>query len=248
MEEKERELPRGPKGLDLLKQTKIVGRKRGLENAPEIEKALEEDEESLRGLDDNVDVDSTMEEALSGLGSNIQGKIHPIGNGRTVPFPDDGEPTTDFAKCRKHIPGVDRGCRHYGTTCRLPQLVAKMKEESGPFNLRYKDLRSGVVKSMFCTEMAATYLRMPNIVLIPPSENDPPGETWVPTVNAEYTPLPNGQMPTPGPGQPRTPIKYTGRKTRVVCHPSARVTREYQLMRRRGDFDKKPAKVAARNR
>jgi len=247
MPEEKNELPRGPKGLDLLKTTKILGRKKGLESSPEIEKALEEDEESLRGLDGDVDVESTMQEALEGLGGSLQGKIHPIGNGRTVPYPDDGEATTDFAKCSKHVPGVNRGCRFYGTSCRLPMLAAKLKVEGGPYNLRYKDLRSGVVKIMSCTEMAATYLRMPNIVLIPPSDTDPPGETWVPTVNAEYTPLPNGQMPTPGPGQPRTPIKYTGRKTRVVCHPSPKMTREYQLMRRRGDFDRKPARPA-RNR
>lgn len=232
-------MPKDLEGLKALKGTKIVGGKKPLAEDPEILKALKEDALNLKSLDADVDVDEAMEEALEDVGGMIQGKVYPIGNGKTLPYPDSGEPSTDFAQCRKPVPGQDRGCRFFGTSCRLPQLAEKLGEPGGPYNVRYKNLRNGLVKACSCTDLAASYLRMPHIVLVPPSDSDPPGETWIPTVDAQYTPLPNGQQPTPGPNQPRTPIKWTGRKTRVICHPSPAMTREYQLMRRRGDFDKK---------
>ena len=233
-------------GQELLKNTKIIasGQRTGLEGEEDIKQALAEDAVNMKALDQEDDTEKVMLEALDAMEGVVEGKIHPIGNGTTVPYPYDGEPTHEATTCSKPVKDVNRGCRHFGTSCRMPQLAEKHGEPSGPYNYRYIDKRTGAVKTCFCTTMASTYLRMPNIVLLPPSENDPPGETWVPTRNAEYTPLPNGQMPTPGPNQPRTPIQFTGRKTRVVCHPSREMTREYQLMRRRGDFDQSTSKVA----
>jgi hypothetical protein len=239
-------------GNELLKNVKFAnsGQRTGLETNEEIVGAIAEDAVNMGSMDHELDVEQAMVAALESMEGEVEGKIHPIGNGTTVPYPYDGEPTLEAHTCEKHVKDVNRGCMHYGTRCRLPQLAEKLGEVSGPYNVRYIDLRTKSVKTCFCTKLASTYLKMPNIVLIPPSENDPPGETWVPTRDANYTPLPNGQMPMPGPNTPKTPIKFTGRKTRVVCHPSREMTRMYQQMRRRGDFDQNPSKVvrAARAR
>lgn len=246
-----KEQPQTPKpnlnpGLAKIRGLKIQQGKSGLEDDPEISAAISEDAKAMHTFDTDTDVDATMEEALEST-AEAAGKTYPIGNGKTLPFPDEGEDVVDYATCRKPQRDVNRGCRFYGTLCRLPMLAKKHNQPGGPYNVRYKDLRTGVVKTCFCTTLASTYLKVPHIVLIPPSESDPPGETWVPTLDAQRTPLANGQMPVPGPGQPTTPIKMTPRRTRVICHPSPEVTREYQLMRRRGDFDQ-PAQRPKRRR
>jgi hypothetical protein len=239
-------------GAELLKNVQIVssGQKTGLETDKDIIAGIAEDAVNLGSMDHELDVEQAMIDALESMEGEVEGKIHPIGNGRTVPYPYDGEPTLEAHTCSKPIKDVNRGCNHYGVRCRLPMLADKLGEDAGPYNVRYIDLRTKSVKTCFCTTLASTYLRLPNIVLLPPSETDPPGETWVPTRDAEYTPLPNGQMPMPGPNTPKTPIKFTGRKTRVPCHPSREMTRLYQQMRRKGDFDQNPSKVvrAARAR
>ena len=225
------------KGIALARAARVVGTEAtGLENDPEIARALQADREATAALDTELDVQETMEEALEDLEGDLQVKRHPIGNGTTVPFPYE-EDTTDESTCSRHVPGTNRGCMFWG---RCPMGRGKPLAEkfkfSGPANLVYKNLRTGRVKTAFCTTFAASYLRSPFIVLLP-------GPDWFPTRSAEYKPLPNGQQPMPGPNQPRTPIVLTPHKTQLVCVPPEGLVKEYQQMRRRGDFEPKPKRA-----
>lgn len=222
-------------GLQRLGRVHMVGtHDTGLEGDPELTKALGDDAEALAAMDADTDVEQVMDDALADVGQ-VEIKAHPIGNGSTVPFPSDGEMTTDVATCDRNIPGQSRGCLHHSKRGRpfcpmgTGNPLAKKHGFAGPANLIYKNLRNGRVKTCFCTTMMSTYLHVPSIVLLP-------GPTWVPTRAAEFKDLPDGRKPTPGPGQARTPIVLRPHKTNVPCVPPEGLVREFQQMRRRGDF------------
>lgn len=220
-------------GLERLNQVKLdSGSGTGLESDPAFADSLKEDAASLQDIDTDQDASEVMEEALEELDANDGIRAHPIANGTTIPMPDQGEDTTDFATCRKHVPGVNRGCFQANRKPRPCPFVGK-----GPFNFIYKDLRSGLVKHTTCVYAMKNYLRSPHIVFLDPPQ-EVPGEAWVPTRMATFAPLPNGQQPVPGPGQPRTRIILKAVKSRVLCVPPEGEARNFQLMRRRGEFDK----------
>jgi len=233
-------------GLQKLRGVMHQGKITGGENDPAILAALDEDAESTARMDTDIDVEKEVSESMEQLTATLQTKAHPIGNGTTVPMPYDGEPTTEYTTCSVPIPNVNRGCVH-AKRCILPALSQKKGGPGGPFNMIYKDLRSGLIKSCHCTEAMRNYLRQPQIVFLDIAQ-EIPGESFMLTRHAEYRPLPDGRQPTPGPNQPRTPIELSPRKTRIVCVPPEGVTREFQLARRRGDFDRPARKTLASRR
>jgi hypothetical protein len=218
-------------GLEKLRAITLEkGVATGLESDPSFVESLKEDARSVSELDTEQDADETLQEALDEIDAVRTVRPHMLGNGKNIPFPDDGEDTTGYSTCRKHVPGVNRGCTQANRPVPCP-FVGK-----GPFNLIYKNLQSGLIKNCSCVTAMRSYLRLPYIVFLDPTQ-ETPGEAWVPTRMAEYAPLPNGQQPTPGPGQPRTRIVFTAVKSRVPCLPPEGEAKKFQHMRRRGAFD-----------
>lgn len=233
------------KGLELLNKTQVVGsRMTGLENSAEIKAIEAEEKAELESMDTSKSAEEMAQESFDEMqGDEGQLRYHPIGNGSTVPFPWDGENDESNSSCSLHVKDQNRGC-NFAPICPLltgGALHRKYDAPGGPYNIPYKDLRSGLVKEAFCNTFAKNYLHVPQIVILP-------GITKRPTRDADYKNLPNGQKPTPGPGQPRTPIEIRPRWTSMTCVPPAAMLKEYQRLRRSGHFleDRKAKRRARR--
>lgn len=227
-------------GLRGLKDVVVrQGRATGAEMDPALIKAQARDRASTEKMDGGVDVDAELRESMQQLEGELDLKPHPIGNGTTVPMPYEGEDTTDYTTCSKPIPGQNRGCMFAArkpVPCPLPALSKKLGGPGGPFNLVYKDTRSGLVKSCFCVEAMKNYLKQPQIVFLD-IEQEVEGESFQLTRQAEFSKPPTQR-------QPRPPINLMAHKTRVVCVPPNGVIEEFQKMRRRGDFDRLPRRYS----
>lgn len=228
-------------GLEKLKNVVLdSGRGTGLESDPAFAESMAEDAKFTGSLDTGEDAESLMESALEEV-DVAHDKT--LGNGKTIPYPDPGEDTTDFSTCRKPIQGINRGCAQAARKPRPCPFVGK-----GPVNFIYLNKQTGLIKHCPCVVAMRDYLKMPHIVFLDPKQ-DPPGESWVPTRMAHFAPLPNGQQPVPGPGQPKTRIVHTPHKCRIRWLAPEGEARVFQQMRRRGDFDTPPPRrIGAKRR
>ncbi len=199
-----------------------------LENDDEVTAALRNTAVHLTKVNSEEDVEREVEESMALLEQG-QEKLHPIGNGITVPLPYDGQEDPGLSSCSKPITGVNRGCLHH-KYCPLPALALKYGQPGGgPYNTQYKNLRTGRIKTCFCVTAMAAYLKLPYIVFLPLD--------WVPTMNAERGKLKGGKA---GPGQRQrlTRIEHTPRKTSVICTLPREAVNEFQKMRVSGAFER----------
>lgn len=218
-------------GAEKLKGVKVGKPDAGeLENDAEVTAALRKTAVHLTNVNTEEDVEREVEESMELLEQGSQAKLHPIGNGVTVPLPDSGEDDPGLSSCTKPVTGVNRGCLHF-KYCPLPALAKKYgNDEGGPFNTVYKNLRTGRIKTAFCVTAMAAYLKLPYIVFLPLD--------WVPTLDAERAKIQKGQQAGPGQRQRLTRINHTPRKTAVICTLPTEAVNEFQRMRVSGAFER----------
>jgi len=217
-----------PKGYEeLAHQTRVRGTSRAdFTSDPDIQAAMKADRELEQELEAKIETsEQDAEESLFHLVENsVPEDGHEFANGASIPFPYQGAPTTNHATCSRPIKDENRGCPVYWH-CPL--------RDKGPYLLAYMDKRNkNQVRHITCVDFLKTgMVFQPHLILLP-------GITWEGTLQAAYSPFPDGSYPKPGPNEQKTPIVLTATKSQLPPHlfPDRDLVMQYQKLRRHGEI------------
>jgi hypothetical protein len=215
-----------PKGYtELAERTRVgAGAVPSFLNDPAVREALKGDREIEKEIEAaETDELLNIEELLTDLENEPTGG-HPFANGASIPFPYNGFDTVNFHTCSKPKKDENRGCPLYWQ-CPL--------RDRGPYLMAYLNKRArNQIRQITCIDfLKSNMVFHPWIVLLP-------GIHWEGTLEAEYTPGPDGKLPALGPGVPKTPIRLKAVKSMLPeeLFAPAELVKEYTRLRRRGEI------------